>query len=116
MEQRQRRDMVSPLFHHPAQLKDGRFLLVYNHYHYIKGKKKNRTPINVAISPDGKHWEAAVILEGSPINQYSYPSVIQTEDGKVHIVYTWRRQRIKHVCIDPGQIETQPFNKAGWNK
>ena len=97
-------------------LKDGRFLLVYNHYHYIKGKKKNRTPINVAISPDDKHWEAAVILEDSPINQYSYPSVIQTEDGKVHIVYTWRRQRIKHVCIDPGQIETQPFNKAGWNK
>ena len=46
----------------------------YNHYRYIKGKRKERTPINVAISDDGMHWKAAVVLEDSPINQYSYPS------------------------------------------
>lgn len=97
-------------------LKDGRFLLVYNHYRYIKGKKKNRTPINVAISNDGIHWQAGVILEDSPINQYSYPSVIQGKDGKVHIVYTWRRQRIKYACIAPEKIEVSSFEKAGWKE
>lgn len=97
-------------------LKDGRFLLVYNHYRYIRGKKKKRTPINVATSNDGIHWQAGVVLEDSPINQYSYPSVIQGKDGKVHIVYTWRRQRIKYACLDPGKIKTSSFEEAGWRE
>lgn len=97
-------------------LKDGRHLLVYNHYRYIKGKRKERTPINVAVSDDGLHWKAAVILEDSPINQYSYPSVVQGRDGKVHIVYTWRRQRIKYACIDPQQMVISSFEDAGWKE
>jgi len=91
-------------------------LLVYNHYRYIKEKRKERTPINVAISDDGMHWKAAVVLEDSPINQYSYPSVIQGKDGKVHIVYTWRRQRIKYACLDPQQVEVTSFEEAGWKE
>ena len=63
-------------------LKDGRQLLVYNHVLppgiEIKGA---RTPLNVSVSKDGKAWYAALILEDSPISQYSYPSVIQTKDG-----------------------------------
>ncbi|MBQ8674064.1 MAG: family 78 glycoside hydrolase catalytic domain [Bacteroides sp.] len=98
------------------RLQDGRYLLVYNHYRYIAGKKKNRTPINVGISTDGMHWQAAAILEDSPINQYSYPSVIQGKDGKVHIVYTWRRQRIKYVCIDPACLSCGSFEEKGWKE
>ncbi|MCS3282006.1 exo-alpha-sialidase [Bacteroides salyersiae] len=44
--------------------------------------------MSVAISEDGMTWDAAVVLEDSPISRYSYPSVIQGKDGKVHIVYT----------------------------
>lgn len=90
--------------------------MVYNHYRYIKGKRKERTPINVAISNDGLHWKAATILEDSPINQYSYPSVIQGKDGKVHIVYTWRRQRIKYACLDSQQLEVTSFEEADWQE
>ena len=60
--------------------------------------------MSVAISEDGMTWDAAVVLEDSPISQYSYPSVIQGKDGKVHIVYTWRRQRIKYVELDVDQL------------
>ena len=38
-----------------------------------------------------------ITLEDSPVSQYSYPAVIQGKDGKVHVAYTWRRQRIKYV-------------------
>lgn len=98
-------------------LRDGRQLLVYNHV-LPPGKlaKGARTPLNVAISKDGKNWYAAAILEDSPISQYSYPSVIQTSDGLVHVVYTWRRQRIKHVVIDPNKLQLHEIKDGVWPK
>jgi predicted neuraminidase len=78
-------------------LRDGRHLIVYNH------TPQGRTPLNVAISRDGKVWEAALVLESEP-GEYSYPAVIQSADGHVHITYTWKRQRIKHVEIDPARM------------
>jgi len=79
-------------------LKDGRHLLVYNH------TPKGRTPLNVAISRDGRGWTTVHVLENEP-GEYSYPAVIQTADGLVHITYTWRRERIKHVVLDPATLK-----------
>jgi alpha-L-rhamnosidase len=98
-------------------LRDGRQLLVYNHVLPPGNATKGaRTPLNVAVSTDGKIWYAALILEDSPISQYSYPSVIQTADGMVHIVYTWRRQRIKHVVIDPSKLVLRAIVNGVWPK
>jgi alpha-L-rhamnosidase len=98
-------------------LKDGRQLLVYNHLlpdsSWVNGKGP-RTPLNVSVSKDGKTWNAALILEDSPISQYSYPSVIQSKDGMVHIVYTWRRQRIKYVKIDPKKLKDEQIINKQW--
>jgi alpha-L-rhamnosidase len=96
-------------------LSDGRQLLVYNHVKTPEGASKGaRTPLNVAISKDGINWYAALVLEDSPIGQYSYPSVIQSADGYVHIVYTWRRQKIKHVKIDPRQLTLKLIKNEQW--
>lgn len=88
-------------------LADGRHLLIYNHT--VRG----RSPLNVAISKDGKEWQAAAVLESSP-GEYSYPAVIQTPDGQVHITYTWRRQRVKHVTIDPAKLVLKPIVEGAW--
>ncbi len=96
-------------------LADGRALIAYNHVKTPEQEKKGaRTPLNVAVSGDGKKWEAALVLEDSPISQYSYPSVIQGNDGFVHIVYTWRRQRIKYVKIAPALLRTKPIVAETW--
>lgn len=78
-------------------LADGRHVLVYNH------TARSRTPLNLAVSEDGKTWKAAGVLEDEP-GEYSYPAIIQTRDGSVHITYTWRRQRVKHVVLDPKRL------------
>jgi len=96
-------------------LEDGRHVLIYNH---IKPTKKwgDRNILNMAISKDGINWEAAVLLENDPDpdTEYSYPAVIQTEDGMIHITYTWNRELIKHVVVDPSKIESKPIVNGVW--
>ena len=75
-------------------LLDGRQLLVYNPV------AEGRTPLAVALSVDGKTWRDVLTLEKQP-GEYSYPAAIQSADGLVHITYTWKRLRIKHVVVDP---------------
>ena len=79
-------------------LQDGRQVLIFNAVATSPGTKKGiRTPLNIAVSKDGIHWDMVLTLEDSPVSQYSYPSIIQGRDGRIHAVYTWRRQRIKYV-------------------
>lgn len=96
-------------------MRDGRHVLVYNHVlppgDLAKGP---RTPLNVAISKDGVNWSAALILEDSPISQYSYPAVIQTNDGLLHFIYTWRREKIKHVVVDPSKLRLKAIKDGKW--
>ena len=85
-------------------LRDGRHLLVYNRSTPPPGARSGgpRYPLNVAVSSDGTHWQDVLVLEDQPVpDGYAYPSVIQAADGLVHVVYTWSRQRIKHVVLDP---------------
>ena len=58
--------------------------------------------LNVAVSKDGKQWTDVLMLENGTKEEYSYPAVIQTKDGKVHITYTHDRKNVKHVVIEPG--------------
>ena len=64
-------------------------------------EKGARTPLSILRSTDGIHWNHWITLEDSPIMQYSYPSIIQSRDGHIHVIYTWRRLRIKHVELIP---------------
>ncbi len=82
-------------------LKDGRHLLIYNH------TERGRSPLNIAVSKDGKVWEGALVLENEPKKEFSYPAIIQTSDGLVHATYTWQRKKVKHVVIDPSKLVSQ---------
>ena len=84
-------------------LADGRQLLVYNHTVRRGPFPSGRAILNVAISNDGKSWEPVLTLEKDR-SEFSYPAVIQTSDGKVQITYTFKRQSIKHVVLDPAAL------------
>jgi predicted neuraminidase len=74
-------------------LRDGRHLIVLNPV------RRGRTPLVLAVSSDGRRWEPFLTLEDAP-GEYSYPAVVQAPDGRVHIAYTWRRSRIRHVVVE----------------
>jgi len=78
-------------------LKNGWHLLVYNPT--IQGRG-GRAKLNVAISKDGIKWSDAAILENEEQGEFSYPAVIQANDGKIHITYTYRRVNVKHVVLE----------------
>jgi predicted neuraminidase len=81
-------------------LADGRQLLVYNHTTTGLKFPSGRQMLNVALSRDGTDWKPALALERDK-GEYSYPAVIQSADGKVHITYTYQRRSVKHVVLDP---------------
>jgi predicted neuraminidase len=104
-------------------LQDGRHVLVYNPRDQPGGAPANyrpdtltgiadapsgpraRWPLVVSVSRDGVAWKQALTLEDAPLRHgYAYPAVIQTRDGRIHITYTFDRQKIKHVVIDPARL------------
>jgi alpha-L-rhamnosidase len=87
-------------------LQDGRHALIYNNFETLPLTPKGvRTPCSIALSDDGTHWRHVLTLEASPIDQYSYPAIIQGRDGKLHCVYTWRRQRVSYKQIDLDKLK-----------
>lgn len=89
-------------------LEDGRQLLVYNPTGNNWG---DRVPLSIALSTDGKTWVRVLDLEplrettDNEGEEYSYPTVIQAPDGKVHLVYTWNRKTVKYVVLNPTKLE-----------
>jgi predicted neuraminidase len=114
-------------------LADGRLLVAYNHSAHLPGfpGHGNRYPLDVAMSRDGLTWTHALTVEDEPQRPnlanrpaidlspptlaqkleiwggkgFSYPAVIQTSDGFVHITYTVDRRVIKHVVLDPRRLQ-----------
>lgn len=97
-------------------LKDGRQLLIYNHLGSGVTGWGRRGLLNLAISEDGKEWRKVGVLEQEQRAEFSYPAIIQSGDGMVHISYTWKRQRIKHLVVDPSKIVAGDLlSKASWD-
>jgi len=56
---------------------------------------------------EGRTWAGRHNLE-TEAGEYSYPTLMQASDGRVHLVYTWQRKRIRHLCCDRGWLATWP--------
>ena len=80
-------------------LKNNTQLLVYNPTERTKGEWGGpRSPLKAAVSTNGYQWTDVATLETEK-GEFSYPAVIQSADGLIHITYTWNREKIKHVVL-----------------
>jgi predicted neuraminidase len=77
-----------------VRLADGRIVLACNPV------REGRTPLSLLTSSDnGETWPWRSDLETEP-GEYSYPSIIQASDGRIHVVYTHLRTQIRHAVLE----------------
>jgi predicted neuraminidase/peroxiredoxin len=82
-----------------TKLKSGRVVLVFN-----DTDQSDRYPLSIIQSTDdGKTWTEQRTLEAD-WGEFSYPCIIQADDGMIHISYTYRRYTMKHVAFDEGWL------------
>lgn len=78
---------------------EGHILLAYN------DNPTERTPLTIAVSTDdGKTFPHRRAIAGGD-NTYAYPYMIQTQDGKIHLIYTTNeRTTIMHAVFNESAI------------
>lgn len=86
------------------KLKSGNWLLAYNDV------EDGRYSLAVALSDDeGASWKWKKHLEYKKGDSFSYPSVIQAKDGKIHITYSYATSKnmesIEHVAFDEDWVK-----------
>ena len=77
------------------------------------GKNGPRSPLNGAVSGDGRKWAAPLVLADQP-GVFSYAAGIETRDSRVPITYTWKRQTVRHVVVDPSRLVLRAMVGGDW--
>ncbi len=89
-------------------LSGGRILLAFN------DSRQTRETLRLAVSSDrGLNWIRIHPLENSPDQEFSYPYMIRGQNGLIHLVYTWKRKRIKHVSFNEAWVDHQLKQASG---
>jgi predicted neuraminidase len=92
----------------PNSAVDGILLSDYSILLALNDSVQNRENLRLAVSNDGgSNWVRIATLESTQGKKYSYPYMIRSRDGLIHLVYTWNRKRIKHVVFNEAWVNVQ---------
>jgi len=89
-------------------LRDGNWIIVYNDL------ESGRYSLAISMSEDeGTTWRWTRHLDRQEKYRFHYPSVIQAQDGSVHVTYSYfapgpdgkELKSIKHVRFQPGWVK-----------
>jgi alpha-L-fucosidase len=76
-------------------LQSGRCILIFNN------ATSGRSPLSISYSMDkGKTWSTPKDIENENGKEFSYPSVVQDQDGIIHLTYTHYRTTIRYCRFD----------------
>lgn len=109
-----------------TQLRNGHLALVYNNatlerdqFRWVKSgdefrKKAVRTPLTLAVSEDeGQTWPYVKNVQSADLEYreretgYSYPSIVATAGGSIHIAFSYLRKAIKYVRITQDWVKEE---------
>ena len=81
------------------KLRSGNLLLVFN------DSMNDRTPLTVALSPDGDQTWPVRRNVAAGAYDYGYPMAVQTRDAKIHLIFTsHERAVVNHAVLDEDWI------------
>jgi predicted neuraminidase len=85
------------------RLTDGRLLMAFN------DSRTTRDNLRLAISRDnGQSWQrAATLAADKGYLGVSYPFLLQTSDGDIHVVYSVRKEAIRHAVFNLAWLAAQ---------
>ncbi|MEZ6073279.1 MAG: sialidase family protein [Pirellulales bacterium] len=83
------------------RLANGHLALVYNNV-----EDSPRDKLAISLSDDeGRTWKWTRQLEDEPGGRFDYPSLIQAEDGSLHVTYSYHLRTIKHVRLSESWVQ-----------
>jgi len=82
------------------RLRNGHVVLIYND---VESDPRSRLAVSLSLD-EGKTWPYTRHLEDSPQGRFDYPSLLQAQDGRLHAVYSYNVQTIKHVSFSEAWI------------
>ena len=84
------------------RLSDGKLLMAYN------DSTTDRSNLSLALSGDeGLSWKKIAVLENESGKSFSYPYLLHSSDGLIHMAYTWKSKQIKMVSFNESWIAKQ---------
>jgi predicted neuraminidase len=76
---------------------------------------KERDDMTLAISRDqAQTWQIMQTIESNKLipadnsQQFSYPWLLQTQNGTIHLLYTWHKNHIKHIAFNRQWLFSKP--------
>lgn len=91
-----------------VRLSTGAVLVAFNH------SASGRENLSLALSDGGAaSWSLIATLDHEPGQKFAYPYMIQDRRGVVHLVYTWKMKRVRHVALNEAWVYEQPQEPLG---
>ena len=77
----------------------------------FNNSRQRRTPLCVALAEKGEVWQWQRTLEDEQA-EFSYPTLLQIDDGLIHLVYTYRREHIHYACFTETWLRKEKINES----
>lgn len=85
------------------KLRNGHLLLAYN------PTTEDRDVLRLRLSMNnGRSWGPYVDVESDPGQEFSYPYLLQTDDGMIQLAYTHRRESMRHIVFNEAFVRSGP--------
>ncbi len=75
-------------------------------WHFVAFNPTGRTPLSLARSRDGQKWQTVLSeLNVNGDQQMDYPTILQSRDGRLHVVHSYGRDHIHHIVLDTEYLQ-----------